>query len=174
MKLSIKGSWYAEKCHKETNHLYDGQPYTVHLKMVSDAGTRFIHLLPEVMIETVFAAIWAHDTIEDCRQTYNDVKNALGRVVADIVYAVTNEKGKNRTERANDKYYEGIRNTPFATFVKLCDRIANMEYSLIKRSSMGKKYVEELPDFISKTWNPELKEMFDELNSLATQIKNQL
>lgn len=171
MKLSIKGKFWASRCHQETNHSYDGKPYTFHLQMVSDVATRHIHLLPEVMIETVFAAIWAHDTIEDCRRTYNDVRKELGTVVADIVYAVTNEKGKNRDERANDKYYAGIMNTPFAAFVKICDRIANMEYSLMQRSRMGKRYVDELPHFINKTWMPEYKGMFDELNNLARQIK---
>jgi hypothetical protein len=56
------------------------------------------------------------------------VKNHLDEGAADIIYAVTNDKGKNRKERAGVKYYEGIRKTPGAVFVKLCDRIANVQY----------------------------------------------
>jgi len=64
------------------------------------------------LLSACMTACWGHDLIEDCRVSYNDVKDALGQEAADIIYAVTNEKGKNRKERANDKYYEGIRNTP--------------------------------------------------------------
>ena len=95
-------------------------------------------------------ATWGHDLIEDCRVSYNDVKNHLGQEAADIIYAVTNEKGKNRSERANNKYYEGIRNTPGAVFVKLCDRIANVQYSKMTKSRMFEMYEKELDSFISR------------------------
>jgi hypothetical protein len=61
---------------------------------------------------------------------------------------LTNEKGKNRKERANAKYYEGIRNTPYAVFVKICDRIANVEYSKHSGSRMYDMYRKEFVDFI--------------------------
>ena len=88
--------------------------------------------------------------IEDTRVSYNDVVQALGKEAADIIYAVTNEKGKNRKERANDKYYEGIRNTPGAVFVKLCDRIANVQYSKMTKSRMYEMYEKENDNFLSK------------------------
>ena len=69
---------------------------------------------------------------------------------ADIVYAVTNEKGKNRAERANDKYYAGIVATPGAVFVKLCDRIANVQYGKMTGSGMYDKYKKENDNFIIK------------------------
>jgi hypothetical protein len=47
----------------------------------------------------------------------------------EIVYALTNDKGRTRAERAGEKYYKGIRETPYAPFVKLCDRLANVSYS---------------------------------------------
>jgi hypothetical protein len=95
-------------------------------------------------------AAWGHDLIEDCRVSYNDVKEILGQEAADIVYAVTNEKGKNRKERANDKYYEGIRETKGAVFVKLCDRIANVQYSKMTGSRMFEMYRKENDNFIEK------------------------
>jgi hypothetical protein len=76
------------------------------------------------------------------------VKNHLGQEAADIIYALTNEKGKNRKERANDKYYEGIRNTPGAVFVKLCDRIANVQYSKMTGSRMFEMYKKENINFM--------------------------
>lgn len=69
-------------------------------------------------------------------------------IAAEIVYALTNEKGRNRSERANDKYYSDIRETPFAPFVKMCDRFANMSYSSMKNSRMIDVYKKELEHFL--------------------------
>jgi hypothetical protein len=98
------------KQHRNTNHFYDTYlPYEFHLRMVAQVAVDFIHLLESkekfAHIE-IQLACYGHDVIEDCRCSYNDVKEQLGSVAADIVYAVSNEKGKNRKERANEKYYE--------------------------------------------------------------------
>jgi (p)ppGpp synthase/HD superfamily hydrolase len=95
----------------------------------------------------------------------------LGQEVADIVYAVTNEKGKNRKERGGVKYYEGIRQTPGAVFVKLCDRIANVQYSKMTKSRMFEMYRKENDDFLTKigyTFNNshQYSKMFDYLIDL--------
>jgi hypothetical protein len=82
------------------------------------------------------------------------VKEHLGQEAADIIYALTNEKGKNRKERANDKYYEGIKNTPGAVFVKLCDRIANVQYSKMTGSRMFEMYKKENDEFVTKLGYP--------------------
>jgi (p)ppGpp synthase/HD superfamily hydrolase len=165
--MTKKARQYAVKCHKETNHKYDGREYFVHLQMVVDVANQFIHLIPEYDREPVLSACWIHDVMEDCRQTYNDVKKEIGEQVAEIGYALTNEKGKTRKERANDKYYKGIRKTPFATFVKLCDRIANVRYSKEKKSKMMEAYFNENPDFVDKLYCDEYSEMFDYLNNLV-------
>jgi (p)ppGpp synthase/HD superfamily hydrolase len=142
--------------HEGTNHMYDKYlPYEFHLRMVANIAKKFMHLMVpknqlhpgnSVSIDLTLAA-WGHDLIEDTRVSYNDVKDALGQEAADIIYAVTNEKGKNRKERANDKYYEGIRNTPGAVFVKLCDRIANVQYSKMTGSRMFEMYKKENTEF---------------------------
>lgn len=162
---------YAIKCHHKTNHIYgNGLPYSIHLKMVSDIANIFHELIPDDYLIDVFAACWCHDLIEDCRETYNDVKSQTNERVADIVYALTNEKGKNRKERASDKYYEGIVNTPYATFVKLCDRIANVSYSKSEGSSMFEMYKKENESFCFKLNaiydGIDYSEMFNYLNSL--------
>jgi (p)ppGpp synthase/HD superfamily hydrolase len=123
--------------HKNTNHMYaEYLPYEYHLRMVVGVFERFKHLVEEIKREDVKMACFAHDTIEDTRVTYNDVKSALGTYVADLVYSLTNEKGKTRKERANDKYYEGIRLEKYGVFVKMCDRIANVEYSKMSGGRM--------------------------------------
>lgn len=157
---------YAIKCHLGTAHEYDGKPYTFHLRMVVSVADSFIHLIPEQNRETVLAACWCHDVIEDCRQTYNDVKNVCGIEVAEIVYALTNEKGKNRKERANEKYYAGIRETPYAAFVKICDRLANVKYSKDSGSSMLDKYRREQMEFYKSLYQQRYVNMFLEIENL--------
>ena len=157
--------WCLDK-HNSTNHMYDTYlPYEFHLRMVNQVAKDFKHLLDDevdyfsgketvrhdenkVTLRTAcLRATWGHDLIEDCRVSYNDVVNVLGKEAADIVYSVTNEKGKNRHERANKKYYEGIYETPGGVFVKLCDRIANVQYSKMTKSRMFEMYKKEQSDF---------------------------
>jgi len=170
---------YAVKCHTETNHTYQDQPYTFHLEMVDDIGDTFIDLIPATHQNNVRGGIWTHDCCEDCRQTFNNVMKATNKQVAELAYAVTNEKGKNRAERANSKYYRGIRRTPFAKFIKLADRIANVKYSYEKRhaykgESMFVKYRQENANFIWKLIKPEWYEVHQHVIHLLMGSKDYL
>jgi (p)ppGpp synthase/HD superfamily hydrolase len=189
MMIDTKINWIINQ-HRRVNHFYDDYiPYEFHLRMVVQAFKNFKHLIPEGMLtreekvyhnsfetvdETLHAielACWGHDMLEDVHGiSYNDVKDMLGENAADIIYACTNEKGKNRKERGNSKYYEGIRNTPGAVFVKLCDRIANAQYSKMTGSRMFEMYKKENPDFelmIGRhTDNKDLEPMFAYLSKL--------
>jgi (p)ppGpp synthase/HD superfamily hydrolase len=162
-----KAKEYAVKCHTDTCHYYDNNLYSYHLQMVVDVANKFIHLIPEKDRDIVLSSAWCHDVIEDTRQTYGDLLKATSLEVAEIVYALTNEKGKTRKERANEKYYNGIRNTPYATFVKLCDRIANIQYSMSQRSRMLEMYRKETPDFINTLYDEKYDEMFEYLEILV-------
>lgn len=149
--------------HASVGQTYDNTlPYGHHLNMVADAAIRFAHLVVEDerdVLPLIFAAFY-HDSIEDARLTYNDLKKIAVRymtpeqayVAAEIVYALTNDKGRTRSERAGEKYYAGIRETPYAPFVKLCDRYANMAYSFKGKndanSHMHKVYQSEWPHFL--------------------------
>jgi (p)ppGpp synthase/HD superfamily hydrolase len=158
------------KQHEDTNHMYDTYlPYSFHLRMVTNAAKDYIHLLPKNLQHSALLAAWGHDLIEDTRVSYNDVKNELGYDAAEIVYAVSNEKGKTRKERANDKYYKGICDTPGAAFVKLCDRIANVQYSKMTKSRQFGMYKDENENFTNSLKNytgGDLEELFNYLNSL--------
>lgn len=152
--MDKKINWIIEQ-HSSTNHFYDKYlPYEFHLRMVAHVAKQNIKLIEmscegdiESWVEDITLAAFGHDLIEDTRVSYNDVKEVLGYTAAEIIYAVTNEKGKNRKERGNDKYYEGIRNTPGAVFVKLCDRIANVQYSKMTGSRMFEMYKKENGEF---------------------------
>lgn len=167
--MDKKIKWCIER-HKETNHFYDTYlPYEFHLRMVANVYEDFKHLLDDEVDyftgnkyegvrgdETVtlrsacHEAVFGHDLLEDCRVSFNDASTHLGPEAADIIFAVTNEKGKNRKERANDAYYTGIRNTKGAVFVKLCDRIANVQYSKMTKSRMYEMYKGENEHFLEQ------------------------
>jgi (p)ppGpp synthase/HD superfamily hydrolase len=146
--METKAMIFAIEAHDSTNHTYDNKPYSIHLTMVANIARKYIDIIPEQFQDEVLSACWLHDTIEDCRLTYNDLKKEFGGTVAEIVYAVTNDKGKNRSERAGMKYYDGIRRIPWATFVKLCDRLANIKYSKASKSEMLKVYKKEHSNFL--------------------------
>lgn len=170
--MRAKIEWVLSQ-HRDTNHMYDKYlPYEFHLRMVVKVAKKFQNLITYgADLESVMLGAWGHDLIEDTRVSYNDVKEELGGMAADIVYACSNEKGKNRKERANYKYYDGIRTTPYAVFVKLCDRIANVQYSKMSGSRMFEMYRKENPDFMAQLGWAEVKhheyeEMFRYLANL--------
>lgn len=165
--LTNKARAFAVFHHTSTLQFYDGKSYSVHLKRVVAAANKFIHLIPQDKREIVLAACWLHDTIEDCRLTYNDIKKVFGEEVADIVFALTNEKGKTRGQRADARYYEGIRNNDLSVFVKVCDRIANFEYSTERGSSMANVYKKEMDGFIGKLHTEKFTEMFSYLRKIG-------
>ena len=148
--------------HESVGQTYDkNQPYGVHLSMVADAAMKYgyeVVAKEEDVVPLMFAAYY-HDSIEDARLTYNDV-TAVARkymdaeqayMAAEIVYALTNDKGRTRQERAGEKYSAGIRETPYAPFMKLCDRLANMTYSFSgtndANNHMHRVYESEWPHF---------------------------
>jgi len=159
----------AHDLHASVGQTYgDNLPYSVHLDMVDAAVADFadgVCQRAEDVLPLWFGAYF-HDSIEDARFTYNDVRRMAQRymdgqqafMAAEIVYALTNEKGRNRAERANEKYYAGIRATPYAPFVKLADRLANMRFSSAGTDEgnrrMCRVYRDELPHFLQAICQP--------------------
>ena len=153
----------AHRLHDSVNQHYDGvHPYSLHLDMVADSVYRYGYIVcvaDEDVLPLLFGAYF-HDSIEDTRVTYNDVmkiaQKYMGReqalMATEIVYALTNDKGRTRAERAGEKYYQGIRETPYAPFVKLADRLANITYSCTHGNDanlhMREVYRQELPHFL--------------------------
>ena len=149
--------------HKSVNQTYgDDLPYGYHLDMVVQGIRDFGHLVcaREQDVLPLFFGGYYHDSIEDARLTYNDVMKVARSFLSEeqavmateIAYALTNDKGRSRAERAGEKYYQGIRETPYAPFVKLCDRLANITFSCSADNSdsrrMREVYKGEMPHFL--------------------------
>ena len=171
------------KAHQDTNHFYDDYiPYEFHLRMALTIAGRFIHLIPKKFKLIVLAAVVAHDAIEDARLTYKDIIKIamecgadleLATMIAEMVRSVTNNvRGRDRDERMPDYIYEEIKTVHFSLFVKLCDRLANVQYGLITGGSMPRKYKKENPHFKEKLHTPGLyEEMWNELENLFEKVK---
>lgn len=173
--LNLKFAEWCSNQHINTNHKYDGKPYSVHLDMVATVATRFETISP-IDFTIIQHACYSHDLIEDCRITYRDLyricisifhDKQITKNICEITRAVTNyTRGRNRNERMPIHIYEDIRNTPGATFIKLCDRIANVEYSVSTESSMAQKYKNENFHFQHMLYEKCYESMFDHLVDL--------
>ena len=173
--------------HASVNQHYGKDlPYSFHLRLAASYLTKYGHqeLTDASEFDTLYAAVYFHDSIEDARMTYNDVKAEFERLnkecgcdihvvdAAEMVYALTNDKGRTRAERAGEAYYAGIRETAHAPFLKMCDRLANMKFSTLfyPISPMVSVYEKELGHFLesitkgAKTGVPEA--MVEELKGM--------
>lgn len=157
----------AAQCHAAVNQTYGGYlPYEFHLRLTVSYAARFVAALgltEAAELETVFAAAAFHDTLEDARLSYNDLVRLLTELkereglalnvaeAVEAVYALTNDKGRTRAERAGEKYYAGIRATKYAPFLKMCDRLANLRYATLNfpPQRMAAVYREEMPHFLA-------------------------
>ena len=154
----------AHALHQRVNQTYgDDLPYGFHLDMVAEGIQTYGHLVcvSEDDVLPMFFGGYYHDSIEDARMTYNDVMHEArlrmteeqALMATEIAYALTNDKGRTRAERAGEKYYKGIRETPYAPFVKLCDRLANITYSCAgddpNNVRMREVYKQEVPHFLA-------------------------
>lgn len=103
------------------NQTYDEiYPYKKHLDDVVDVLRRFGYGGKYLI------AGYLHDIIEDTSLSYNKIKRVYGIEVAEMVYCVTDELGRNREEK-KAKTLPKTASNPDAIIVKLADRIANIE-----------------------------------------------
>lgn len=135
--------------------VYGDRPYIDHLIDVVEILFRFKYIHVEEKINvlcitgseiTLVQAALLHDAIEDTALTKEIIEEVVGERVADIVWRVTCEPGKNRKERY-EKTYPKIKENKNAVLIKLADRIANIENCIRTKDSRFKMYKKEYPEF---------------------------
>ncbi|MBP5515202.1 MAG: hypothetical protein J6Y04_10615 [Bacteroidaceae bacterium] len=189
----------AHSLHASVNQSYNQvHPYGYHLDMVAKQVQRYGYQVctDEADVLPLMFGAYYHDSIEDARRTYNDVlRTALqfmdeqqALLAAEIVYALTNDKGRTRAERAGERYFKGIRETPYAPLVKLADRLSNAIYSFRHlneendfaglNAQMKEVYRHEMPQFLealtAKTDDPRYTlppEMVEAAKALVEEVK---
>lgn len=159
----------------------DNLPYSFHLNCVYQQARKFEKLILGRLdyghreYDIVYNAVHGHDLEEDTRITYNNIvsklesfgyENQYAIMIADIIHCVTDEKGKSRGDRKNEKYYRELNENKLAVFVKLSDIAANTLYSKLTGSDMYKKYKREFPNFKEKCYIDEYKQFFEYVENL--------
>lgn len=121
-QLIIKARTYAEQAHK--GQFYGVHEYLYHLDRTFEVAEKFD------LNVNIKAACYLHDTLEDTDVKYYQLKKEFGLEIAEMVYDVTDELGRNRRERKEKTYPKTQRNQD-AILLKVCDRIANINECLI-------------------------------------------
>lgn len=169
------------------NQKYDSNeeklPYSFHLNMVFNQAKKFKYLVMDkhedfssvkntMTWELVTVGCYGHDSIEDARLTYNDLKIKYGQRCADIIYACTEYRGRNPDERHPPEYYKGLLEDDLFIFVKLCDVIANALYSVMTNNQgMGRKSKDRYyKKFKVLAYNDKFKDMYEYLEKVYTFI----
>jgi guanosine-3',5'-bis(diphosphate) 3'-pyrophosphohydrolase len=151
---------------KHGNQMYGGyKPYMYHINQVKKVCDKFIDLYnwsshDRYVIET---AVMCHDLLEDTDTSYEELEDLFGNDVAQIVFNVSGF-GDNRKERNKDAYSK-IKTDDRSIFVKLCDRISNVEESATNMKKLT-MYREEYEIFKHHVFNGEFKEMWRYLDDL--------
>jgi len=120
LKVFREARMVAVKAHAPQSYS-DIYPYEKHLDDVVEVLRRYHIAAPKYII-----AGYLHDVLEDGAVSYNKIKQYFGLEVAEIVYCVTDELGRNRAEKKR-KTLPKTASNPDAVIVKLADRIANLE-----------------------------------------------
>lgn len=175
---SIKN--FAFKLHDDAGCTYgDGLAYSTHLNLANYFFKKYKYYLAPVVRIDVEKAIWCHDTLEDCEISMQYLSDTIGQVAANIVYNISDEAGCNRKDRML-KTLPKIGSTYESIFAKLCDRLANVSYSLNQKVGNGQSkkydmYSEEYPTFrFFLRKNGWFKDMWDELDVLLCYSDNSI
>lgn len=160
---SIKA--FAFERHKEQK--YGDRPYSAHLEEVDAVIRKFSADFTEQEFAVLVECSWLHDIIEDTGTTAAQLESMFGSVVADTVYKVSDEPGKNRKER-KAKTYPKIASSDLAIALKLADRIANVENCRKNNSSLFGMYVREHEEFREQLFNGRFASMWLHLDCLVS------
>lgn len=140
-----KARIFAQTWHGEQK--YGEEPYIKHLDHVYEIATKF------ELNETIQIATYLHDILEDTECTFEKIWKQFGWEVAQLVFLVTDELGRNRQER-KQKTYSKIRSNPDAILLKLCDRIANIDASSRNNQELFQMYKNEHEEFLTELFIP--------------------
>lgn len=109
---------FAKQAHG--NQKYGEEDYVKHLDSVYEIASNTKD--PDI---NMLIACYLHDVLEDTDCTYRNLEMNFGKDIAELVYAVTDELGRDRKER-KQKTYPKIVKDDRAITLKACDRLANV------------------------------------------------
>jgi len=136
MKQSKAAKTLATLAHQ--NQKYGDEPYTYHLNDVVLNVVKYLPHSYELFLDELLSIAWLHDIVEDTWLTINDLQDfVFNDNVVGAVDLLTDSNNPNRTQRkvewvskmkiynityppCDDAYF-------MASYVKLCDRLSNIQ-----------------------------------------------
>lgn len=174
------GFTLALKWHGGQTRKVDGSPYLPHPVMVA------VMLAQNGFSDETIAAGFCHDLLEDTKCSEEEIVNACGKKVLEIVQAVSNQDLKD-WKKKKLLYIESVRKGPIEAKAVCCaDKIHNMRsmidaYSHFKPEEFWKKFnagrgdkewfEKEVLKMLKKTWN---HPMISELEKLTKEAREKL
>jgi guanosine-3',5'-bis(diphosphate) 3'-pyrophosphohydrolase len=115
-------SFAAERHRSQTRKDAEASPYINHPIQLCEV------LTSEAQVDdpVVLMAALLHDTLEDTETSYQDLLDAFGREVADVVMEVTDDTTLSKEERKRRQVEHAPQLSPRAKLVKLADKICNV------------------------------------------------
>jgi len=138
--LYQKAKEFSKKAHGDQK--YGVHPYFQHLQNLNNLIDKFCDILPKEFILKLKTTAYLHDVIEDTKHDRDFLEKEFNKEIANIVFVVTNESSKKVP-------YEKIKKSEIAVYLKMIDRISNMEQCLLNDSfnRHKQKYILQYPDF---------------------------
>lgn len=163
MKMIEKARLFAEEKHR--GQRYGDESYMIHIDHVVATCKRF-NLYDKIII-----AAYLHDILEDTSTTFKELVHEFGYSVAVSVQSVTDEPGISRNER-KAKSWRKILSNPDGIYIKLADRIANIEACIDSDIELLRMYVYEHDKFKYKLKIDRVADvMWDTLDKLIENAK---
>lgn len=131
---------FAERAHRGQERKDTGEPYFVH---VAHVATIVAGVTDD---ETMIAAAYLHDTVEDCRITIEEIEGDFGTRVAYLVQDLTDVSrpadGNREKRKAIDRRHTALAHRDAKT-IKLADLISNTSSIVQLDPDFAKVYMAE-------------------------------
>ena len=139
---------FAAEAHQGQVRKYTGEPYIYHPLHVAE----LVHQnCPSHSSEMIMAAL-LHDTVEDTEVTFTEIEREFGEKVANLVYWLTDNVGKESGNRRTRKRLACVflSAAPVeAQIIKLCDLMSNTESIVEHDSNFARVYLQEKEELLT-------------------------
>lgn len=141
-ELEQRAHEFAEKAHAAIDHRrkYTSDPYIVHPEAVAEIVRSVSHT------PAMVAASYLHDTVEDTETTIEEIEEAFGAEVAELVGWLTDvsrpEDGNRATRKAIDREHSAQAPAPAQT-IKVADLIDNSLSIMANDHKFARVYLSE-------------------------------
>ena len=167
LKILLKALAFAAHKHKDQRRRdVDASPYINHPISLADILCNEAHITD---IETICGAL-LHDTVEDTETTAEELEEAFGKAIRDIVMDVTDDENLSKASRKQAQIDHAAQISDKVKLVKLADKISNLrdvvnnapaDWSLARRQEYfdwARKVIDQL-----RGAHPGLEALFDEV-----------